>query len=270
MNPEGTQSVDRAMGVLVLVSKAGDAGVSLSDVVADSGLKQPTAHRILHALANARLIEQDAATRRYCLGHEAYVLGLVASGRFATYRVAQGSVARVAYLSEDTAFLTVRRGNFAVCIHREEGTYPIRAHIWPVGDRHPLGVGSGSIAMLAGLPDAEAQAVIEANTPLYRRHYPDVRPEVVRDLVSQTRRQGYCSHKGLGFPGIGGIGIGVNDGLGATHAALSIGVVESRLTPDRHAMLVKLLQDEGARIARQVAQISAASLKQGADQPSHG
>ena len=255
-NPEGTQSVDRAIGVLVLVSKAGDAGVSLTDVVTDSGLKQPTAHRILHALANASLIEQDAATRRYRLGHEAYALGLVASSRFAIQQVAQGSVARVAYLSEDTAFLTVRRGNFAVCIHREEGTYPIRAHIWPVGDRHPMGVGSGSIAMLAGLPDEQAQAIIDANTPLYRRHYPDVRPEVVRDLLSQTRRQGYCSHTGLGFPGIGGLGIGVKDGFGATQAALSIGVVSSRLTRDRQAMLVKLLQDEAARIARHFAQIS--------------
>jgi DNA-binding IclR family transcriptional regulator len=83
-----------------------------------------------------------------------------------------------------------------------------------------------------------------------------VRPEVVQDLLAQTRRQGYCSHRGLGFPGIGGIGIGVRDGLGVTHAALSIGVVESRLTPDRQAMLVKLLQDEAARIARQLGQIS--------------
>jgi DNA-binding IclR family transcriptional regulator len=255
-NPEGTQSVDRAIGILVLVSKAGDAGVSLTDVVTDSGLKQPTAHRILHALAKASLIEQDASTRRYHLGHEAYALGLVASRRFNIQRVARGSVARIAYLSEDTAFLTARRDNFAVCIHREEGTYPIRAHIWPIGDRHPMGVGSGSIAMLAGLPDFEAQAIIEANTPLYRRHYPDIRPEIVQDLLSQTRRQGYCFHKGLGFPGIGGIGIGVRDLLGNTPAAISIGVVESRLTSGRHAMLVKLLQEEAARIARQLGQIS--------------
>ena len=62
--------------------------------------------------------------------------------------------------SGDTSFLSVRRDAFAVCLHREEGAYPIRTHALEVGDRHPLGVGGGSLAILATLSDAEIERVL--------------------------------------------------------------------------------------------------------------
>ena len=53
----------------------------------------------------------------------------------------------------DSSFLSVRRDNYAVCLYREEGTYPVRTHALQAGLQHPLGVGAGSLAMLSALPD---------------------------------------------------------------------------------------------------------------------
>jgi DNA-binding IclR family transcriptional regulator len=250
--PEGTQSIERAISVLALVSQAAGPGASLTELVARSGLKQPTVHRLLTALGHSGLVEQDSETKRYHLGYESYVLGILAAARFGLHRLAQGSVARLAHVSEDTAFLTVRRGLFSVCVHREEGTYPIRAHVLSVGDRHPLGVGAGSIAMLAALSDAEIDSVLEANAALYKERYPALSPAGLRDLIRETRRRGFSAHRGLIFPGSWGIGVVVHDKQGHPTAALSIGAAESRLNEARQETLARLLHDEADKLEQQL------------------
>ena len=101
----------------------------------------------------AGLVEQDPVTRSYFLGVETYVLGLLATARFGLHHLARDSLLRLARQSGDTAFLSVRRGDYGTCLHREEGTCPLRSHVLQAGDRHPLGVGAGNIAMLAKLSD---------------------------------------------------------------------------------------------------------------------
>ena len=251
--PEGTQSIERAISLLAFVSSTGEAGASLTELVMRSGLKQPTAHRLLTALGHAGLVEQDDETKRYHLGYESYVLGILAAPRFGIAVIAQGSVARLAHISEDTAFLTVRRGFFSVCLHREEGTYPIRALVWPAGARHPLGVGTGSIAMLAALPDAEVRQHRQSKRPpvqgkILRHHI----SSWFRISVSDTRKRGFCIHSGLGFPGVGGIGVVVRDEYGQPTAALAIGAAESRLNKVRQETLAKVLHEEAEKVHQQL------------------
>ncbi|HCJ74596.1 MAG TPA: transcriptional regulator, partial [Agrobacterium sp.] len=71
----GARAVDRALALLSMVGRHAERGVSLSGIVAESGLNKPTARRLLLALIRAGLVEQDEETRRYYLGEEAYVLG---------------------------------------------------------------------------------------------------------------------------------------------------------------------------------------------------
>jgi DNA-binding IclR family transcriptional regulator len=250
--PEGTQAIDRAISVLVLVSKTQAQGASLAQLVTESGLKQPTVHRLLTALSRGGLVEQDDDTKRYQLGYEAYVLGMLAADRFGIQRLSQGSVARLAHFSQDTAFLTIRRGDFSVCLDREEGAYPIRAQVLSVGDRHPLGVGAGSIAILAALPDAEIDAILAANTEIYRENYPAVSPDRLRELVAETRLRGFSAHRGLIHPGSWGIGVAVRDEFGQPTAALSIGAIEARLSEPRQEALAKLLHEEAERLHAQL------------------
>ncbi|TIL73151.1 MAG: IclR family transcriptional regulator, partial [Mesorhizobium sp.] len=63
----GSQSVDRALSLLSMVGRHADRGVSLSDIVEESGLNKPTTRRLLLALMRAGMIEQDETTRRYYL-----------------------------------------------------------------------------------------------------------------------------------------------------------------------------------------------------------
>lgn len=240
----GTQSIERAIAVLLLVGRAGPEGGRLADIVERSGLPKPTVRRVLLALVRAGLVDQDETSRRYHIGPEAYVLGTLASARYGIHALSLGALSRIARESGDCAFLTVPRDIFAVCLHREEGTYPIRTHVLQAGDRHPLGVGAGSLALLAALPDAEVERALAANAQALAAHYPGYAPERLRQGVSEARRLGYALNPGLYVSGSWGIGVAVMDAEGRPAGALSIAAIDTRLTAERQPELAALLLRE--------------------------
>ena len=101
----------------------------------------------------------------------------------------------------DSAFFSIRRDVFAVCVLREDGDYPLKTHVLLPGDRHPLGVGAGSLAILAALPDDEVDACLQANAALIARRYPHYSVPLIRALVDESRERGYSVNQGLVVPG---------------------------------------------------------------------
>src|SRR3546814_18368982 len=85
--------------------RGAEDGVALAEVVRDSGLNKPTARRLLMALMRSRLVEQDKLTRRYYLGGELYVLGILASRRHGLLVLAARSMRRLPAGSARARFL---------------------------------------------------------------------------------------------------------------------------------------------------------------------
>jgi DNA-binding IclR family transcriptional regulator len=248
----GTQSIARAVALLRLVAAGRSQGVPLAELVERSGLAKPTSRRILVALIEAGLVEQDPGTRRYCLGPEAYVLGAAASDRFGIHRLAHEGVVRLAQGTGDAAFLQIRREWSVVCLLREDGDYPIRSHVLAPSDRHPLGAGAGGLALLAAMTDAEIEAALEANARLLADRYPVLTRPLLTDLVAETRERGYAMNRGLLFPGSWGMGMAVRDGEGRPNACLSLACVENRMQGDREPELARLLRQEVGLLERKL------------------
>eukprot|EP01035_Chromulina_nebulosa_P002143 gene2142-2885_t len=74
-------------------------------------------------------------------------------------------------------------------LRREEGTYPVRTHALQMGDQHPLGVGAGSLALLAALPDDDVDRLLAANEPALRARYQGFAPEILRDDLALARQR---------------------------------------------------------------------------------
>lgn len=244
----GAQSIGRAALLMRLVAACRSNGGSLSEIVAQARLSKPTVRRMLLALMDNGLVEQDPITRRYFLGPEAYILGTVAAERFGIHRLALENVRRLARETGDAAFVQIRREWSVVCLHREDGDYPIRSHVLAAGDRHPLGVGAAGIALLAAMPDDDVEICLEANAELLANRYPVLNPGVLKGLVAEARDKGYGLNRGLLFPGSWGIGVVVRDRQGRPDACLSIAAIESRLQPDREVELARLLFEEARRL----------------------
>ena len=75
----GVQSVDRAISVLEILARSGGAGVS--EVAADIGVHKSTAFRLLGALEERGLVEQNQDRGKYQLGFGVLRLASAIPGR---------------------------------------------------------------------------------------------------------------------------------------------------------------------------------------------
>lgn len=248
----GAQSVDRALLLLQRIGARGDDGGTLAGLAAETGLNKATVRRLLLALIRAGMAEQDDDSRYY-LGMQLQVLGAQASRRPNLMRAAQESVMRLGQATGDAALLTVRRGANTLCVMREEGSYPLRSHALVAGQTHPLGVGAGSLAILASLPDDEIATVLAAITPVLADRYPRLPPDELMRLIERTRTDGIALNPGLVIDGSWGLGIALHYPDRRLAGALSVAAVEARMRPDRLPDLTRHLRAEAAQIETRLA-----------------
>ena len=241
------KTVGRVATILRLLSNAGDSGFRLSDISETTGLGKTTAHRLLAALVQVGFANQDLKTKRYRLGVSAAALGRDAAIHHVGSLV-RPVLRRLADETEDTVFASVREGLAAICIAREVGRYPIRTLTLDQGDRRPLGVGAGSLALLAFLPDEEVEAIIARNRR-WLQDYAAFSPDELLRLVVRTRKSGYALNEGRIVPAMQAIGVPVLMGNGRPAAALSLAAIRERIGRDRLPNLVRRLREEADALA---------------------
>lgn len=245
---QGTQVVGRVALLLRIIAKAGGSGLSLAGIVRASDLTRPTVHRLLKALAADGLLDVDEATGRWYLGPELYVMGTVAAARFAVEHVARPALRRLAEATGESAFLSIRRGDETVCLAREEGSFPVRSFVLYEGKRFPLGVASAGIAILAFLPESEAEPIIDDDAERAELYGPQHAAAPLRAKLAETRELGYSVNPGLIVEGSYGLGAAVFDPAGRPAWALSLTGIEPRFRPGRREELGEILMAEAHRL----------------------
>lgn len=242
------KTIDRAALVLRCLAEGGSEGSRLSDVAARSGLGKATVHRLLTALVQVGFVDRSEAGKLYRLGYALFALGTTAR-RFEVVELARPALLRLAAETEDTVFLSIRDGDEALCADRCTGAFPIKTLTLNLGDRRPLGVGAGSLALLAFQDDAEVERVLAANAAA-RAAYPAFGPEELRTLIAQARRQGYAFNDGRIVGAMMALGVPVFGPDGRVAAALSIAAIRERMRAPRIRELAALLQREAQALGR--------------------
>lgn len=245
----GTQSIERVINLLRVVASRGRSGMRLGDITAASGLPSSTCFRMLQRLENEGVLERHAVTRKYLLGPLLHELGLLAQPRFQLAQRSENTLATLADLTQDTVYLSERRGNEAVCSARALGDYPIKALTLDVGVRRPLGVGAGGLAILCALPPAEAEDIITGHAQRYPK-LSSLTAGQVREAVARGREQGFAFLDGAGHPGTAAVGVIIP--TVAPMAALSVAAISSRLDQARRVEIAAQLQVHALRLSRQL------------------
>lgn len=249
----GTQAIARAAHLLRLVTAAGAGGAAVVDLARQADLTRPTAHRLLSALRQEGLVDRDDATGRWLPGPELYLMGTVAASRFDVTAIARDIVRSLAVRTEESAFLSVRRGDETVCLVREDGSFPIRSFVLSEGVRFPLGVASAGLAILAFLPPDEVDAYLERHDDLAERWGAAHSPARLRTRVADTKSRGYAVNPGLIVEGSWGLGAAVFTGAGEPQWALSLTGVEFRFGGDRLAELGRTLLAHAHQLSTRIA-----------------
>jgi len=251
-SPKGTQSIERTIQILKKVASRNTAGITLAEIARETGLKPPTAHRILACLAEHGLLMQRGPKREYFLGMLAYELGLAANCHFTLRELCSPVLNRLARITGDTVFLTTRSGIDSVVIERADGSYPIRVLTQMVGERRPLGSTAGGLALLVAMPEAERNDVIRKNRHRLNQ-YGNLTESLLNSMVERASKLGYALNEGQILPEVTGIGVVIPTLLGSHYAALSIVALNNRLQGKRREEVVAMLNAEAAKLGRTLA-----------------
>jgi DNA-binding IclR family transcriptional regulator len=247
----GTQSIERALTLMREIAAHNRVGSRLLDLASRTGLQRPTVHRMLKCLTLENMVLQDPDSHRYYLGPMVFELGLTAAPRFNLREICHPAMNRIAEATGDTVFLTQRSGLDAVCVDRQEGTFPIKTFTLEIGMRRPLGVGTGSLAILAALADEEVRHVVNANAPRLPEY--GLTPSSLLGQVKRAQKLGYAVREMPSLAGVRSIGHALHNQSGMAFAALSVSAISSRMSEKRVIELATLLRNETRLVEKQVA-----------------
>jgi DNA-binding IclR family transcriptional regulator len=142
----------------------------------------------------------------------------------------------------DTAVLTETSRGEAVCSEVITGTYPVHANYVTVGTRRPLGVGAGSLAVLAWLPPAERARRLQ-QTARKLTNYLQLDAASIAAEADAACARGYVLFLDWVVEGMGGIAVPILDYDGWPIGALSVAALSTRIR-SREVAMARLLRQE--------------------------
>ena len=240
------KTIGRVATVLQALADGAAAGMRLSDLCAATGFSKATMHRLIGALTEIDYVEYDEASRLYRLGYVLFALG-GAARRFHIVDLARPALMRLAAYTGDTVYLSLRNGDDALCVDRCTGSFPIRTLTLDIGDRRPLGIGAGSLALLAFQPQADIARVVATGREA-RRDFAGFGVDALSQMIETTRHAGYALNDGGIVRAMVAIGVPVRDKAGRVLAAMSIAAIKERFEGPRLMELVEVLQKEATSL----------------------
>jgi DNA-binding IclR family transcriptional regulator len=249
--PGTFNSIQKVCAILRVLAQR--SPLRLTEIADAAMLNKATTLRILASLIEEGFVSRVARAKSYELGQEARVMAISARRAVDLGELAQASLLRLSEKSADTALLSVRSGVEALYLARAVGSHPLQPNYLQIGSRRPLGVGAGSLALLAWLPEAEIDAILEIIVPRLVKSSPRITAKFLRERMALARRHGHTVLIDAAYAGMGGVGVPVRDDTGMVVAALSIGASSDRIRR-RETDLAEMLKKEALLLARTLAQ----------------
>ena len=218
---------------------------SLKQLGQAAGLHPSTAHRILTAMVNERMVER-AEQGNYRLGMRLIELGNLAKSRVSVRELALPFMRELHAATGEAVNLSVRREDEIVYIERTSSGRSMMRVVNVIGGRAPLHITAvGKLFLLeegpAGVREYAARTGLRAHT----RNSLSTLPALEKDL-DKARRLGYAVDQEEAELGVRCIGAGIRDDDGTLVAGLSVSAPAERMKPG-WAALVKETAEKVSR-----------------------
>lgn len=222
--------------------------ISVTEVFSRLGIPKSTASRQLQEMAQAGLLEQDRASRRYRPGP---VFLAVQQRHASGLDLVEECCKELAPLRDrfgHTAFVLSRSGTSLVLLRTLEGSGPIRVHATPRLMGGLVFFRSPGRALLARLGDEEIRALYPASLRSTSSHSP-ITVDDFLDRVAAVRRSGFAEIIDEGFPDVGGIAVAVAP-PGEAAIAINICFVAALVSPKERRSIAEALLEAGRRLGQ--------------------
>ena len=239
----GVQSVDRAITVLEVLARRGEAGVS--EVASEIGVHKSTAFRLLGALEGRGMVEQAGDRGKYRLGVGLIPLAGAVADRLDVTRQGRQVCERLAAELGETVNVAVLQEQWAGNVGEAGGPARGSTHNW-VGQLTPLHCTSSGKVLLAHAV-GRAPMALRRFTP---RTVTD--PATLQAELAEVRATGVARVYEEYEAGLNAVAAPVRDRFGAVVAALSVSGPSYRLTPERMNLVVPALVAGAAEVSRRM------------------
>lgn len=181
-------------------------------------------------------------------------MGLAAARQFSLADLARPSLLSLAERTQDTLSLSILDGREALCLDRVIGSYPIKAMALEIGERRPLGVGAGSLALLAALPTPERHAIVQDEEGRVQR-YPAFTAASLGRWADEAARRGYAYSPERVLAGMSAVGVAIRDRQGRPIGSISLSGVAPRVRGERLKDIIAMLQHECESVSKAAAML---------------
>ena len=241
------QSVDRALTILTVLARLGEAGVS--EVAAELEVHKSTAFRLLSTLEGHEIVEQTEDRGKYRLGVGLFRLAGASTARLDLVQEARPVCRRLAEESGETVNLAVLSDGSALYVDQVSGGSTLPSHNW-VGQHIPLHATSNGKVLLSGLDATEVDRRV-TELPAYTQRTVTSRALLHREL-ERVRSKGYAVAADELQVGLTAIAAPVRSARGDVIASVSVSGPTFRLTDARVTQLVPAVLAAGAEVSRRL------------------
>ncbi|MBA3417906.1 MAG: IclR family transcriptional regulator [Geodermatophilaceae bacterium] len=241
------QSVDRAVTVLEILARTGEAGVT--EIAAELGVHKSTAFRLIAALENRSLVEQNSERGKYCLGVGILRLAGATTARLDLVQESRAITRQLAAQTGETVNLTVLSDGAALYVDQVAGSSALQSHNW-VGQRIPLHATSNGKVLLSGLPDAQISATAGKLRSFTTATISSVKR--LRAAVADVRERGYAVAVDELELGLTAVAAPIRNASGDVRASMSVSGPTFRLNEARVAELLPLLTAAAQQVSERL------------------
>ncbi len=230
----GIQVIGRAADILRAL-KTGSSAMSLGQIAQVVSLPRSTVQRIVGALQEENFIVAEKGSSGFKLGPE--LTALAAATRYNTVEECRLLLTELSQATGETTDLSALKGGGMMFLDQISGTHRLRT-VSHVGDVFPLTTTANGRAVLAKLPDEQAERLITQEWD---------RRGISGDLSAFMKMRAEVQKTGLAYdledhaPGISAIGFAFADWSGALHA-ISVPVPTSRFEACRAEIESEILK----------------------------
>lgn len=242
------QSVDRAVTVLELLARSGEAGIT--EIAGELGVHKSTASRLVSVLETRGMVEQVSDRGKYVIGFGVVRLAGAATERMDLPRLGLPFCDSLASALGETVNIAIRDNDVAINISQARGTASVTAHNW-VGQRTPLHATSSGKVLLAHAPADDQNEVLSDTLERYTARTV-IDPGGLRQDFDLIVRDAYATSYEEFELGLNAAAVAVHNHDGGVVAALSASGPSYRFSRKRMREVVDAMTVSAKELSAQL------------------
>lgn len=245
--PSAVQSVERAVTILEILARLGEAGVTR--LAAEIGVHKSTAFRLVSTLEQRGLVEQSEDRGKYRLGVGILRLAGATTARLDVVQEARPICRKLSADTGETVNIAVLSDRAALYLDQFAGASALQPHNW-VGQHIPLHATSNGKVLLSGLPDEELAGIV-SSLPAYTSHTITTKKRL-RSELAEVRARGYATAIDELEVGLTAMSAPIRNAHGDVIASLSLSGPTFRLGESRIRELLPMLTDAAVEVSHRL------------------